>query len=132
MKPLRVILHGPSQRAYAVALVRSAKTESVVTIGPPSRTVEQNARVHAMIADVRRAKPEGREHSMEVWKAIFMSALGYEAQMETGLFGEPVPIGLKTSDLTIQQCSDLIELLYEYGARHGVKWREPKKKDRAA
>jgi hypothetical protein len=34
------------------------------------------------------------------------------------------PVGLRSSTLTVSQFSGLIELLYAYGAKHGVRWSE--------
>ena len=36
-----------------------------------------------------------------------------------------VPIGRSTADLTVAECSDLIECLYERGAAWGIVWSEP-------
>jgi hypothetical protein len=46
-------------------------------------------------------------------------------QFADGLDGAgPFPLGFRSSKLTKQQMSDLIEVIYEYGARHGVEWSE--------
>jgi len=36
------------------------------------------------------------------------------------------PVGLRSSTLTVEQFSGLVELIYAYGAKHGVVWSEPK------
>lgn len=128
----RVILIGHSQRAYAKRLIDEAAPRSVVTFAAPRRSTEQNSRMWAMISDVRKAQPEGRQHTDEVWKCLFMHSLGYESAFAMGLNGEPFPIGFRSSRLSVEQMSDLIEVIYEYGARHGVVWSEPERKGEAA
>ena len=119
----KVILHGESQQRHAIDLVRRAPAGAVVTIKPPGRTLDQNDKMWAMLSDVSIAKPEGRAHTPEVWKQIFMNALGYKVAFEMGLDGEVFPTGFRSSRMTVAQMSDMIELMYEYGARHEIKWR---------
>jgi hypothetical protein len=97
----------------------------VVTIKPAKRTTDQNAKMWAMLSDISRAKPEGRTHTPEVWKSLFMSALGYEVAFVMGLDGNPFPTGFRTSRLSVQQMSDLIEFMHEYAARHSIRLNEP-------
>lgn len=120
-----VILRGPEQRALAKRLIDLAPVDGIVKIGDAKRTQEQNDKMWAMISDVSRAKPEGRRHTPEVWKALFMHACGHAVQFEQGLDGQPFPVGFRSSRLSKSQMSDLIEFIYSYGAQHGVVWSEP-------
>lgn len=120
-----VILRGLEQRAMACELIRRAPADAVVTIKEATRNLDQNAKLWAMISDVSRAKPEGRTHAPEVWKCLFMAACGHTVRFETGLDGNPFPIGFSSSRLSKRQFADLIETVYEYGSRHGVVWSEP-------
>ena len=54
----------------------------------------------------------------------FMQACGHEVAFEQGLDGRPFPIGFHSSKLTKAQMSDIIEFIYSYGAKHGVKWSD--------
>ena len=119
-----VILHGASQRAFAKSLIDRAPGGAVLTIREATRTDDQNAKMWAMLSDVSRAKPEGRRHTAEVWKCLFMSACGHAVQFEAGLDGRPFPVGFRSSRLTKSQMSDLIEFIYAYGAEHGVPWSD--------
>ena len=120
-----VILRGDTQRAFAKSLIDVAPVDAVVTIKEGGRTVPQNDKMWAMISDVSRAKPEGRVWITDVWKAGFMHALGHEILWQPGLDGQtPFPAGFRTSRLSKSQMADLIELIYEYGSRHGVVWTE--------
>lgn len=114
----------PHTRGMIAALIKSSPDGYVVNVRAPNRSADQNAKMWAMLSDVSRARPEGRTYSPEVWKTLFMSTLGYEAQFAEGLNGEPVPLGFRTSRLRKAQMSDLIECIYAYGAKHGVRWTE--------
>lgn len=94
----------------------------VVNISAPKRTLDQNAKFYAMLSDISRSCPEGRRHSPDVWKAILMNACGHEVQFTTGLSGEPFPLGYRSSRLTKQQMSELIEMMIAYGDQNGVEW----------
>ena len=52
------ILHSASQRAYAHRLVDAAPVGSVVEVSAPKRSVEQNARLWALLSRISTAKPE--------------------------------------------------------------------------
>lgn len=120
-----IILRGPVQRDFARYLIDRAPVDAVVTIAEAKRSLEQNSRLWAMLSDVSRAKPDGRMHTPEVWKTLFMHACGHAVQFEMGLNGQPFPTGFRSSRLTKSQMSDLMEFIAEYGARHGVRWSEP-------
>ena len=120
-----VILNGPHQRAAAKLLIDKAPSGAVLKISEAKRTLDQNAKLWAMLSDVSRSKPEGRTHTPEVWKCLFMHACGHEVAFESGLDNRPFPVGFQSSRLKIGQMVDLIEFVYEYGARHGVVWTEP-------
>jgi len=120
-----VILHGPSQRAFAKTLVDRAPQGAILTVREANRTTEQNDKMWSMISDISRAKPDGRTHTPEVWKALFMHACGHAVQFELGLNGQPFPTGFRSSRMTKAEMSDLIEFVYSYGAEKGVAWSEP-------
>ena len=119
-----LILHNNS-RFLARQLVDRAPDGAVLTIKESTRTLDQNARLWAMISDVSRAKPEGRMHTPEVWKCLFMHACGHAVQFEQGLDNKPFPVGFRSSRLTKAEMSDLMEFVTEYGSRHGVVWTDP-------
>jgi len=117
-----VSLSTANNRARAISLVQKAPADWMAVIKPRSRSDEQNDKMWAMLADVAMAKPEGRHHIPDTWKAIFMAALGYEQLFEMGLDGRPFPLGFRSSKLTVAQMADLITFIAEYGDRHGVTW----------
>ena len=117
-------LTGSAQREYARRLILAAPDYAVVTINPGDRTLDQNSKMWAMLSDVSRAKPEGRLHTPEVWKALFMSACGHAVQFEAGLDGKPFPVGFRSSHLSKSEMSDLIEFVSAWGTQRGVVWSD--------
>lgn len=125
MKGQTTILASQKQREIAVRLVLSAPHGSVCNISAPRRTNDQNAKMHAMLSDLSRAKPEGREHDVTVWKSLLMAEAGFQPLFERSLDGRGlVPIGFKSSRLSKAEFSDLIEAIYAYGAQHDVQWSD--------
>lgn len=125
-----VILRGDTQRAFAKSLIDRAPDDAVVRVSAAKRNVSQNDRMWAMLSDVSRAKPEGRNWVPETWKCAFMQSLGHQVQFCEGLDDSgPFPIGFRSSRLTVRQMADLITVISEYGDRHGVQWMEPVRAD---
>jgi hypothetical protein len=113
-------------RKTAAELAFKAPHGSVANFRPPTRTVDQNAKLWAMLSDLARAKPEGRDYPTDVWKALAMAMCGHKVRFEPALDGDGVvPIGFRSSRLSKEEMSELIEALYAYGAEHGVEWTEP-------
>lgn len=118
-----VIIRAEAQRTLAKRLVDLAPVDAVVNIAPAKRTGEQNNLLWSLLSDVSRAKPDGRSLVPEVWKALFLQALGHDQRFEQALDGRGViPVGFRSSRLTKEQMSDLITIVIEYGDRFGVRW----------
>ena len=115
-----VILTGDKQRDFAHKLVAQAPLGYVVSIKPQRRTNEQSNLMWALLTELSKAKPNGREHTPEVWKLLVMHACGHACQFEIGLNGQPFPSGFRSSQLTKAEMSDLIEWIYQYAAEAGV------------
>lgn len=120
-----IILRAKEHRQMAKALIDAAPDDAVVQISPRKRTLEQNAKLHAMLADVARQKPQGRQLDIETWKGLFLAQIGKRVRFEANLDGTGVvAMAPRTSKLNVKEFSDLIECIYAYGAEHGVKWSE--------
>jgi len=117
-----VILGTERDRHMAKAVIDRAPPYAVVEVREATRTVEQSDKMWAMIGDISRAKPEGRRHTPDDWKAVFMNACGWECQFLEGLDGRPFPKGFRSSRLTKGQMANLITYIQEYGDRMGVRW----------
>lgn len=119
-----IILHGNRETAHRV--IDCAPVGSVVNVKPPRRSLDQNAKLWAMLSDISRAKPDGRSLTPDVWKSLFLHSLDHSIRFEMALDGQGmVPVGFRTSRMTKDQMADLITFIDEYGARHGVQWSGP-------
>lgn len=120
MKGQTMILSGHS-RHRAKALIDRAPDGFVLNIKQPTRTSAQNNLMWQFLSDISRAKPEGRTLTADVWKALFMHALDHSTRFEMALDGKGmVPVGFRSSRLSKEQMSDLIEVIREYAARHDI------------
>jgi len=65
----------------------------------------------------------GRKLTSEEWKFVFSASLKKQ-EVVVGLDGGFVVLGQSTSKMTKREMSDLLELIYAFGAQQGVKFNE--------
>ena len=113
-------------RAIARAWIDRAPEGSVLKLETePKRSNDANAKMWAMLSDVaNQIEHNGRKHTPETWKLLFMSSLGHTSRFEVGLDGEVFPIGFSSSALGVKEMIDLIDWIYKWGAENGVLWSE--------
>jgi len=117
---------GDRQRAYAHRVIDEAPIGHVMKIGAETRRDAQNRRLWPMVEDIRQQVPGFDVYSKEDIKLRFMNALGTEMRFLPTLENEGIfPVGMSSSPLTVAQFSALIELIFAFGAKHGVRWSEP-------
>lgn len=122
-----VTIQGPQEREQIARWARNVEAGTVVTFRKKSRSTEQNAKLHAMLGEVS-AQVEwyGQKLDLDDWKDMFTASLRH-ARVVPGIDkGTFVPLGMHTSTLTIEEMSNLIELIYAFGAEHGVVFKDPK------
>lgn len=117
-------LVSPAARRRACELAQKAPQGFVATIAEPRRTLSQNDKLWSMLTDVSVSMPQGRRHTPDDWKAIFMNACGWECQFLEGLDGRPFPQGFRSSRLTKAQMSALIDFIDAWGTENGVRWTD--------
>lgn len=90
------------------------------------RTLPQNDRMWAMLTEVsQQAMLGGKRFDPDQWKVIFLHALGQEIQLLPSLDGRSfVPWGQSSSDLTKDEMTGLIELIFKFGAENGVVFQD--------
>jgi hypothetical protein len=115
-----IYLHSDRERAEAQRMVAEAPAYSSVVLRPPKRTLDQNALMWVTLDHISRAKPEGRCHTPDVWKALFMHAAGHAVQFEMGLDGHPFPLGFSSSRLDRAQMRDLLDFMFAWASQRGV------------
>jgi hypothetical protein len=120
-RTVKLTTRAARQRAHA--LIDAAPEGYAVAIGEETRSQEQNAKLWPMISDIRQQVPGMAPFPPDDIKLRFLNALGQELRFLPELEGAGMfPVGQRSSTLSKSQFSALIELLYEYGARHGVQW----------
>lgn len=98
----------------------------VMSVKPQKRNLAQNARLWAMLTDVsRQVEWYGKRLTQEDWKHVFTASLR-KLSVVPNLDGTGfVALGLSTSNMTKAEFSELIELIFAFGAERGVKWSDP-------
>ena len=95
----------------------------VVLIQEVTRSIEQNNKLWPMLTDVSKyCELDGKKYIKEDWKTIFTASLR-EYEM-VNFEGNRVLLGKETSKMGKKEFSQLIELIYAYGANNGVVWSE--------
>jgi hypothetical protein len=119
-------LHSQADRAKAARAIAQAPGGTRLEIKAAKRTIPQNDRMWAMLTDVAQQLPwHGVKLRPDDWKLIFLDALKRELRMVPNLDGTGfVNLGRSSSDLSKQEMTDLIELIFEFGARHDVKFAD--------
>jgi len=123
-----VTINTPSDRDQVARWAKNVAWGTVVEFKKKTRSTEQNAKMHAMLAEVSdQVVWYGKKLSVEDWKNIFSASLR-KAQVVPGIDpGTVVPLGIHTSTMTIDEMSNMIELIYHFGAQpeHPVQFKEP-------
>lgn len=120
-----VIIKDNAARKTAAHWLSKAPMGTVVEFRRSKRSVDQNARMWAMLTDVaRQLKWHGERLETDEWKVLFLDALGRESRVVPGINGGIVSLGTSSSKLTKDEMSDLMEVIAAFGANHGVQFRE--------
>ena len=121
--------------AYLFAFELSAVGAVEVIVRPVKsrRTLEQNAKLWAMLGDIARQvewSVNGVRQLLDAedWKNIMTATVRQEVRMAEGINGGFVLLGQSTKRMTVGELGELIEFMYSFGAERGVVWTEPKGK----
>lgn len=94
----------------------------VLEVKPSTRSLEQNARLWAMLTDIsRQVDWYGRKLTPDEWKHVFSAALKKQ-EVVPGIDGGFVVLGLSTSKMTKAEMCDLQTLMEAFGAEKGVRF----------
>lgn len=111
-------------RQFAKAKLLSGKRMQI-EVQESKRSLEQNARMWAMLTDVaRQVEWHGRYLSAESWKHMFSASLRKQ-DVVPGIDGGFVVIGQSTSKMTIAEMGALMELMEAFGSERGVRFTAP-------
>lgn len=114
-----VIIRTAADRGRAVQWVEQAPVGTVVEFKQKGRSGDQNSAMWSLLTQINRQRPthNGIRMSAVLWKAVFMQALGAELVMLPTLDGDGLfPFGHRSSKLTKDEMSNLIELMLAWAA----------------
>lgn len=115
-------LRSSADRARAVQVISAAPAGTRIDVKAIKRSTPQNDRMWAMLTEIAQQLPwHGVKLRPDDWKLIFLDALKRELRMVPNIDGTGfVNLGRSSSDLTKGEMSDMIELIFKFGAQHGV------------
>ena len=119
------LAHDQARRG-AAAYVMQAPEGWRVTVEPPKRNGEQNAKFHAMCSDLAKAGVPwaGKPRTADQWKVLLVSGHAVVtkqgAEIIPGLEGEFVNIRESTALMSVKRSSSLIEYTQAFMAMHEV------------
>lgn len=129
MTEKRLMVVSPTNRPFIKQQIDLLEVGDQVRVGPPNRTIAQNARLHAVLTDIsKQVEWHGAHLSVDVWKRLCMAAWLRERSEQPLLVpaidGHGVDIVFeRTSKLSPKQCSELVEWCLCFGAEHDVKFK---------
>lgn len=124
------VIRSKADRASICRFVQNAPDLTAVTFKRNRRTVDQNSKLWACLTDVARDVVwYGEKLTAEDWKTVFTAALR-KTRVVPGIEAASfVPLGMRTSDMTKEELSDLLELIQAFGAEHNVQFHDEVARD---
>src|SRR5574337_619315 len=119
MKRVYRLVHATA-RHRAIQDVQQADEGWVVTVSPPTRSLEQNAVLWKILSAVsKQVDWYGNKLTPEEWKDVFTAALRKE-KVVPGINGGFVVLGQRTSKMSKKEFSELLELSMAFAVENGV------------
>jgi hypothetical protein len=116
-----VVIRSAPDRAKVCRWAQNVEPGTVIEFRKARRSQDQNALLWAMLTDVsKQVEWYGQKLTAEDWKDVFTASLRKSRVIpgiETGSF---VVLGMRTSDMTKDEFSNLIELIHAFAAERGV------------
>lgn len=130
-----VILHTARDRALAKQAIERAPAGYAVDIKEGKRSDEQNRALWGLLNQIVKQRPHhnGVKMDAELYKAVFLNALGAEMRMMPRLDGDGYfPVGYRSSQLTKSEFSNVLELMLAWCAQQGLTIKHFDADDRGA
>ena len=118
----KMVIRNEELRDQALNLVKKAPINTHLEFRRETRSLEQNSLLWAKLGEVsKQAKLRGETLDPEDWKTLFLVAMGKEMRIAPALDGNGfTPLGVRSSKLTIEEMSELIDFIDAWGAQNGV------------
>lgn len=119
-----VVITSNADRQRVSAWAHKAPIGTRVEFKTSKRSLDQNSKLWAMLTEVAaQAEHSGKRYTTDQWKVLFMAACGNEVQFLPSLDGTTfIPWGSRSSDLSKEEMTQLIEFILAWGAEHGVRF----------
>ena len=117
-------------RQAKALLTRKDAPPLVVELREETRSLKQNALLHAMLGDIsRQVEWAGKKRDTDTWKrlltAAWLRARGESVELLPAIDGHGVDVVFRrTSKLTRAECSDLCEYVMAWCSEHDVALRD--------
>lgn len=123
MDKVTIRLSNTEAKSRACHIIAQAPTGHVAVIREETRSDRQNRLMWPLIRDLREQLSWMGEHTPDDVKLQLLNLLSSEMRMLERLDGGGFfPVGQRSSLLTKSQFSDLLEIIFKYGAENGVSW----------
>lgn len=102
-----------------------------VEVKEMTRSVEQNAKLHATLSDIaKQIEWAGKHRDVDTWKrlltAAWLRARGESVEILPAVDGHGVDVVFRrTSNLTVRECAELLEFVQAWAAEQGVRLSAP-------
>ena len=133
-RELQRVVESESELHFAINWLTSLVKQGLpagsvlISISRPRRTLDQNSLLWPLLTDIsKQVEWYGQYLTKEEWKDVFTAALKKQKAVP-GIDGGFVVIGAHTSKMNKSEFSELIELIFAFGANQDVEWSEPSKK----
>jgi hypothetical protein len=134
--PAVTLILGRHTRDKALAWVKHAPDGTALIFKRKTRSLEQNSTIHGLLTDIsKQVVWHGRKLTVEAWKDVMCAAYRsakHGLEIVPGIDGGFVMLGMHTSEMTVEELSELIELTLAFGAERGVSWTDAPQKEQAA
>lgn len=126
-----LVLANDTFRKRAIEWISKAPADTRVEFKGPKRTLPQNDRFWAMLTDLAvQLAWHGKHLTAADWKLVMLDAMRRESREELRIVPNSdgtgfVNLSTSSSDLSKEEMTALIELMFAFGAKHGVVWSEP-------
>lgn len=119
------ILAHQTARNLAAQACLEAPDGYVVEIKEKTRTLDQNSKLWPMLGDIsKQVDWYGHKLSDEEWKDFFTAILKQQKVVPNMDSSGFIAVGGRTSKMGKKLFSEMIELMYAFGAEHDVVWSE--------
>lgn len=116
-----IILASRAERERAAKWCLTAPVNTRVEFKKARRSVDQNALLWSRLTELaQQVVWYGQKLTPEDWKDIMTASLR-QARVVPGIdAGSFVPLGMRTSDMTVAEMGELLDLIDAFGAQQGV------------